>query len=157
MNQWEMIRGSTLPTDNSESCHLTRVCSKWKEIMKKTAGIRISPWIRRWKVWTKNWMIQIHWDCFGDTFRSQWIRHGSDMVWPPRRINVTYMQQLAVGHRERENLSLLLTAVALQEGGPLPGLETGLLSNTWKWIVQGDTRADKARDFIGKGRPGGEQ
>ena len=45
----------------------------------------------------------------------------------------------------------------LQEGGPLPGPETGLLSNTWKWIVQGDTCADKARDFIGKGHPGGEQ
>ena len=27
----------------------------------------------------------------------------------------------------------------LQEGGPLPGPETGLLSNTRKWIVQGDT------------------
>ena len=47
--------------------------------------------------------------------------------------------------------------ILLQEGGPLPGPETGLLSNTWKWIVQGDTCADKARDFIGKGHPGGEQ
>ena len=45
----------------------------------------------------------------------------------------------------------------LQEGGPLPGPETGLLSNTRKWIVQGDTCADKAREFIGKGHPGGEQ
>ena len=39
----------------------------------------------------------------------------------------------------------------LQEGGPLPGPKTGLLSNTWKWIVWGDTCADKARDFIGDG------
>ena len=45
----------------------------------------------------------------------------------------------------------------LQEGGPLPEPETGLLSNTRKWIVRGDACADKARDFIGKGRPGGEQ
>ena len=45
----------------------------------------------------------------------------------------------------------------LQEGGPLPGPATGLLSNTRKWIVGGDTCADKARDFIGKGHPGGEQ
>ena len=45
----------------------------------------------------------------------------------------------------------------LQERGPLPGPETGLLSNTQKWIVQGDICADKARDFIGKGHPGGEQ
>ena len=35
--------------------------------------------------------------------------------------------------------------------------EIGFLSNTRKWIVQGDTCADKARDFIGKGCPGGEQ
>ena len=37
----------------------------------------------------------------------------------------------------------------LQERGPLPGPKTGLLSNTRKRIVRGDT-ADKARDFIGK-------
>ena len=45
----------------------------------------------------------------------------------------------------------------LQDRGRLPGPETGPLSNTGKWIVRGDTCADKARDFIGKGRPGGEQ
>ena len=45
----------------------------------------------------------------------------------------------------------------LQEGGTLPGPETGLLTYTRKWIVWGDTCADKARDFIGKGHPGGEQ
>ena len=47
--------------------------------------------------------------------------------------------------------------VLLQEEGPLPGPETGLLSNTQKWIVRGDTRADKARNFIGKRCPGEEQ
>ena len=46
-----------------------------------------------------------------------------------------------------------LVAPLLQERGPLPGPET----NTRKWIVQGNTSADKARDFIGKGHPGGEQ
>ena len=45
----------------------------------------------------------------------------------------------------------------LQEEGLLPGPKSRLLSNTQKLIVQGDTRADKARDFIGKGHPGGEQ
>ena len=45
----------------------------------------------------------------------------------------------------------------LQEGRALPGPENGLLSNTWKWIVWGCKCADKARDFIGKGRPGREQ
>ena len=49
------------------------------------------------------------------------------------------------------------TTHLLQEGGPLPGPETGLLSNIQKWLVWGDTCADKARDFIGKGRPGLEQ
>ena len=39
----------------------------------------------------------------------------------------------------------------LQEGGSLPGPESGLLSNTWQWIVGGNTCADKARDFFGKG------
>ena len=45
----------------------------------------------------------------------------------------------------------------LQEGRPLPGPENGLLPNTQKWIVWGDTCADKAKYFIGKGHPGGEQ
>ena len=44
-----------------------------------------------------------------------------------------------------------------QEGVPLPGQERGYLSNTWKWIVGGDTCADKARDVIVVGRPGREQ
>ena len=42
----------------------------------------------------------------------------------------------------------------LNERGPLPGPESGLLSNTQKWIVWRDTCADKARDFTGKGTPG---
>ena len=45
----------------------------------------------------------------------------------------------------------------LQEGGPLPGPRSGLLSNTQKWFLRGDAHADRARDFIGKGLPGGEQ
>ena len=47
--------------------------------------------------------------------------------------------------------------VLLQEGGPLPVPESGLLSNTQKWIIQEDTRADKEKDFIGKGCLEGEQ
>ena len=38
---------------------------------------------------------------------------------------------------------------------PFQGLRvSGLLINTQKWIVQGDTHTDKARGFIGKGLPG---
>lgn len=35
--------------------------------------------------------------------------------------------------------------------------ESELLSNSQKWFVQGDTRADKIREFIGKGHLVGEQ
>ena len=45
----------------------------------------------------------------------------------------------------------------LQEGEQFSAPETGLLSNTQKWIVWGDTCVDKARDFIRKGHPAGEQ
>ena len=41
--------------------------------------------------------------------------------------------------------------MVLQERGPLPGSESRLLSNIWKWIVRGDTCADKASYFTGKG------
>ena len=54
-------------------------------------------------------------------------------------------------------LSSKMEMIMLQEGGPLPGPEIGLLPNTRKWIVRGDTCAEKARDFIGKGHPGREQ
>ena len=40
-------------------------------------------------------------------------------------------------------------------GTPL-GYESGLLSNTQKWIVWGETRDDKAGGFIGKWGPGRE-
>ena len=38
-------------------------------------------------------------------------------------------------------------AIVLQEGGPLPGPETGLLSNTRKWIVWGDTYRQSKRFY----------
>lgn len=44
-----------------------------------------------------------------------------------------------------------------QEGGPFLESESGFLSNTCKWIAQGDTYADRAKDFIGKGCSGREQ
>ena len=46
---------------------------------------------------------------------------------------------------------LVLNESFLQEGWPLAGPKTGLLSNTQKWIVWGVRCADKARSFIGKG------
>ena len=45
----------------------------------------------------------------------------------------------------------------MQEGGLLPGPGSGLLSDTQRRMVRGDTHTDKARDFIGKGHPGREQ
>ena len=44
----------------------------------------------------------------------------------------------------------------LHKAGILPGPKTGLWSNTPKYIIQGDTCADKAR-YFGKGHPGGEK
>ena len=62
------------------------------------------------------------------------------------------------GKTKRSNWCLFsFLLVLLQEEGPLPGPESRFLSNTQKWVVWGDTCADKARDFIGKGRPGREQ
>ena len=45
----------------------------------------------------------------------------------------------------------------MQEGDPLTGPKSELLSNTKKWMVQGDTRTDKAKDFIREGCLSGEQ
>ena len=53
-------------------------------------------------------------------------------------------------------VSFLATDFVAGRGTPSKP-ETGLLSNTRKWIVRGDTCADKARDFSGKRHPGGEQ
>ena len=53
--------------------------------------------------------------------------------------------------------SSLWYTVVLKEVGAPPGPKSGLFSNTQKWIFWGDTLADKAKDFIGKGRPGAEQ
>ena len=49
------------------------------------------------------------------------------------------------------------SVIVFLERGLLPRPKCGLLPNTQKWIVQGDTRADKARAFIRKGCPGREQ
>ena len=76
-----------------------------------------------------------------------WLQLPSAVILEPRKIKSATVSP-SICH---EVMGLL------QEQGPLPGPETGLLSNTRKWIVRGGTCADKARDFIGKGRPGGEQ
>ena len=41
-----------------------------------------------------------------------------------------------------------------RKGSPFQGPRVGSCLNTWKWVVWGDTHADKGRDFIGKGHPG---
>ena len=45
-------------------------------------------------------------------------------------------------------LGLQHTLVAGRETPSRP--ESGLLSNSWKWVVWWDTQADKAKNFIGK-------
>ena len=61
--------------------------------------------------------------------------------WNARRSNQSILKEI--------NLEYSLEV--LQEGGPLPGPETGLLSNTQKWIVRGVTCADKQEILSGKG------
>ena len=55
------------------------------------------------------------------------------------------------------SLYLYLIFTTFLPAWTLPGPKTGLLSNTQKWIVRGDTCADKARHFIWKGHLSGEQ
>ena len=45
----------------------------------------------------------------------------------------------------------------LQEGGPLPEPENGLLSDTRKWIIWGEHTCWQSRHFIGRGHSGKEQ
>ena len=78
---------------------------------------------------------------------------GSVSVVPNRKRKIKYLLYPLWAHF----LSLRDNAILLRERGTPPGLECVLLPNTRKWIVRGDTHADKARDLIGKGRPGGEQ
>ena len=83
--------------------------------------------------------------------------HSSTLAWRiPGTVALGRLPSMG-SHRVGQDWSNLAAAAVLQERGPLPGPETGLLSNNRKWIVGGDTCADKARDFIGKGHPGGEQ
>ena len=53
--------------------------------------------------------------------------------WTARRSNQSILKKISPG----------CSLEVLQERGPLWGPKTGLLSNIWKWIVQGDTCADK--------------
>ena len=54
----------------------------------------------------------------------------------------------------QDSLSMGFSRQEYRSGSPFP---SPVLSNTWHWIVRGDTHADEARDFIVKGHPGGEQ
>ena len=71
---------------------------------------------------------------------------------PSSRETIHHFPGLWSGTERGANSGPRLWAVLLQEGGPLPGPENGLSSNTWEWIVQGGIHANKARDFIGKGQ-----
>ena len=71
---------------------------------------------------------------------------------------IQYQKSLLWNPRE-----IFLLMNLLQEGGSLPGPETGLLSNTQKWIVRGDTCWQSKRFYwerapgwraVGSGNPG---
>ena len=56
-------------------------------------------------------------------------------------------------HRKVNLLTMESWKKCCKKGELLPGPKSGL-SNTWKWIVGGDTPADRGRGFIKKGGPG---
>ena len=58
---------------------------------------------------------------------------------------------------EEDTVASSATSSAGGRGTPTPGPESGLLSNTQKLVVQGNTQNDKARGFTGKGCPDTEQ
>lgn len=58
--------------------------------------------------------------------------------------NITNLEEKDKNHQA-------LIAFLLQERRPLPGPESGLLSNIQKLIVQGDTRTDKAKTLLERG------
>ena len=93
--------------------------------------------------------------CFSSSHVEMWeLDHKEDWApknWCFRIIRLEKTLDSPLDRKEIKPVSLL------QEGGPIPGPKTGLLPNSWKWIVWGDTCPDRARDFIGKGHPGGEQ
>ena len=78
------------------------------------------------------------------------VEKGLDLLelhWAPKsRLEKLLISEWGNGERE-----------VLQEGGLFPGPKYGLLSNTQKWIVWGDTCTSQARDFTEKGCSGGEQ
>ena len=67
---------------------------------------------------------------------------------------VTKKKKLVFDFKKERGIKKNLNEDSLQEEGLLLGPESGLLSNTRRWILQGDTHPDKAKDFIGKGRLG---
>ena len=80
-------------------------------------------------------------------------------IWKPLICNLIYFSYSSLENNKEWIRPLTLL---LQEGAPLPGPESGFLSNTGMWAVQGDT--DKAGEFIakvgptwrsGQGNPGG--
>ena len=65
---------------------------------------------------------------------------------------ILWLQSLSTVILEPKEIKSVTVSVAGR--GTTSRAPSGLLSDTQKWIVRGDTRADKARDFIGKGHPG---
>ena len=57
----------------------------------------------------------------------------------------------------RHSFSQLHGLMVAGRGNPFQGPKSGLLSNTQKWIVQGDICAEKAKDSIGKQQDKGTQ
>ena len=80
-----------------------------------------------------------------------------EVAGPLNKATFLFQPTLASQSAAKLQFGKILIVHMLQEGGPLPRLRNGLLSNTQKWIVPGDPHADKVRDFFGEGPLAGEQ
>ena len=112
------------------------------------------PWRRKWQLTPVFLPREFHGQRSLMGY-SPWGRKESAMTEHamPRQVCARHCPKNAtcIGQGCPEKLKLL------QKGRSFLGLERRFLSNTLKWIVQGNTQADKARDIIGKGHLGREQ
>ena len=88
--------------------------------------------------WNENWPFPVLWSLLNfPNLLAYWMQHFHRIIF----------QDLILEYPE-------YSLEVLQEGRTLPGPKTGLLSNTQKWIVLGDTCAKQSKRFYWERAPG---
>ena len=98
---------------------------------------------------SRSWHYQKWW-----LKQSEWGSSSAGARHPCFGVNKLNLGSTHLPHRKVKLLTLESWRKCCKKQELLPGPKSGLLSNTWKWIVGGDTWGDRARDFIKKGGPG---